>query len=697
MTQSRGFRGDKGGFLRTAAQVTAAALVLAAMLAALWAGPAAAARSSGGQTHAAATPSPARVKYYIVPKPGNEPPVALYGIAARTLGDTHRYIEIFNLNKGRLQPNGGRLEDPRTIEPGWILVLPSDASGPGVHFGRLPAITRPATAPASHRLAPGDAVAPQSWLRSTGTGSALLLGGALILLAAAGLVIGLGRRAGNNARRKPSHAAVPQRSGDSDAAATAAAPRVADPHRPAAEHPDYSEGGDPHLRPAPGYPGGHHQGTAGPDGPRQDAPDRPGDGRWPAAEPLRPAAAPPPTATAAQNPVRIWAPADGPPHGDGPPDGTQRWSAQVARTAGAASQAYHDVGFGDGRLQVVLTDAPAGGRERHAGLGARPQDMLHLPGTEVAQLADTIRREADEYRNAHSLWLAERILSGAEDQAAEIRHEARDHAAAVRATAAQEAAKIRQQAAAARAAAEQEAAEIRQQAAAARATAEQEAAEIRATAASMTAELGRVAAYVTESLTSPAVPAAKLAALPVISPASPSQPDASEEPAHPVRRATRPAAKPATKPNGRQAKAMRKTVIALVLVFLVGAATGTAEIALHGVKFFVFRNAGAGAGNSLNLDEDQGPGQPNAPGAHHKARTTKPSSKPGSKPGNKPGKPGNKKSDKPGGKAAAKPGNKPASQAGGKAGNKPTGKAGNKPAGRPGGKPGNKPGGKGGK
>src|SRR6266702_6598383 len=37
MTQSRGFRGGKGGFLRTAAQVTTAALVLAPMLAALWA------------------------------------------------------------------------------------------------------------------------------------------------------------------------------------------------------------------------------------------------------------------------------------------------------------------------------------------------------------------------------------------------------------------------------------------------------------------------------------------------------------------------------------------------------------------------------------------------------------------------------------------------------------------------------------
>ena len=45
---------------------------------------------------------------------------------------------IFKLNKDRLQPDGGRLENPTVIDPGWILVLPSNASGPGVHYGPLP-------------------------------------------------------------------------------------------------------------------------------------------------------------------------------------------------------------------------------------------------------------------------------------------------------------------------------------------------------------------------------------------------------------------------------------------------------------------------------------------------------------------------------------------------------------------------------
>lgn len=62
---------------------------------------------------------------------------------------------------------------------------------------------------------------------------------------------------------------------------------------------------------------------------------------------------------------------------------------------------------------------------------------------------------------------------------------------------------------------------------------------------------------------------------------------------------------------------MRKVVIAFVALCLVGVGSGAAEVALHGFGFFVFRNAGAGAGNSRDLGENQGPGQPDAPSAHH--------------------------------------------------------------------------------
>ena len=100
-------------------------------------------------------------------------------------------------------------------------------------------------------------------------------------------------------------------------------------------------------------------------------------------------------------------------------------------------------------------------------------------------------------------------------------------------------------------------------------------------------------------------------------------------------------------------------MIALVAVFLVGAVSGTTEIALHGFSFFVFRNAGAGAGNSRNLDENQGPDQRDAPGAHHKANVGTES-----KTGSETGKPASKAGHKPGSKPASKAGHKPASKPG---------------------------------
>jgi hypothetical protein len=50
-------------------------------------------------------------------------------------------------------------------------------------------------------------------------------------------------------------------------------------------------------------------------------------------------------------------------------------------------------------------------------------------------------------------------------------------------------------------------------------------------------------------------------------------------------------------------------VIAYVLLLLIPLFIGITELALHGGPFFLFRNAGAAAGNSQNLNEDQGPGQ----------------------------------------------------------------------------------------
>jgi len=51
----------------------------------------------------------------------------LWDIAERHLGDPRRWTEIFELNEGRMQADGGCLSDPDRIQPGWQLVLPAGA------------------------------------------------------------------------------------------------------------------------------------------------------------------------------------------------------------------------------------------------------------------------------------------------------------------------------------------------------------------------------------------------------------------------------------------------------------------------------------------------------------------------------------------------------------------------------------------
>lgn len=53
----------------------------------------------------------------------------LWRIAERYLGDPNRWREIFNLNVGRVQPDGGTLREvDDDLRAGWVLELPADAS-----------------------------------------------------------------------------------------------------------------------------------------------------------------------------------------------------------------------------------------------------------------------------------------------------------------------------------------------------------------------------------------------------------------------------------------------------------------------------------------------------------------------------------------------------------------------------------------
>ena len=65
--------------------------------------------------------------------------------------------------------------------------------------------------------------------------------------------------------------------------------------------------------------------------------------------------------------------------------------------------------------------------------------------------------------------------------------------------------------------------------------------------------------------------------------------------------------------QGRQLAAMRFAAIATSVLFLFAVAAGVVEVHLHGFDFFVFRATGIGETGQNGLQENQGPGQPDAP------------------------------------------------------------------------------------
>ncbi|WP_213453677.1 S8 family serine peptidase [Rhizomonospora bruguierae] len=87
------------------------------------------------------------VKFYVVKADASGRPETLPTIAERLLGDGSRSADIFDLNAGRPQRDGGRLSDPAELHTGWALVVPWDAVGRDVVLGILP--TTPAAGPVS--------------------------------------------------------------------------------------------------------------------------------------------------------------------------------------------------------------------------------------------------------------------------------------------------------------------------------------------------------------------------------------------------------------------------------------------------------------------------------------------------------------------------------------------------------------------
>jgi hypothetical protein len=80
------------------------------------------------QAHAA----PNSDKMYVVNPPVGRFHESLWEIAHNHLGDGRRYREIFELNQDRVQPDGSKLTIASLIRPGWTLLMPKDAHGPGI-------------------------------------------------------------------------------------------------------------------------------------------------------------------------------------------------------------------------------------------------------------------------------------------------------------------------------------------------------------------------------------------------------------------------------------------------------------------------------------------------------------------------------------------------------------------------------------
>ena len=174
---------------------------------------------------------------------------------------------------------------------------------------------------------------------------------------------------------------------------------------------------------------------------------------------------------------------------------------------------------------------------------------------------------------------------------------------------------------------------------------------MRAALMAMSDELSRVTAYVNENLGNPGglatMPAPAIApprpVRPALAPAGPAtapvrpagpatRPDRpagpgtrpagpATRPARPGTRPAGPATRPGAKPGkstgkpdtkGRQVRAGKKMMAVLATVTAVGVIAGTAELALHGPSFFIFRQNGAGA-SETGITDNQFPGHPGAP------------------------------------------------------------------------------------
>lgn len=125
------------------------------------------------------------VRYYVVADTYQGKPETLFEIAQRFLGSGNLDTQIFNLNKGRPEPDNLTMSSADVVEPGWYLVLPADAGGDGITLGQLPALITSGASPAPLSTATSAAktsTAPAAAAKKSGSPLILVLGAVVVLL-----------------------------------------------------------------------------------------------------------------------------------------------------------------------------------------------------------------------------------------------------------------------------------------------------------------------------------------------------------------------------------------------------------------------------------------------------------------------------------------------------------------------------------
>ncbi|MGW5580523.1 hypothetical protein [Micromonospora chokoriensis] len=223
---------DRGNAVAVLAGVVFAVLLMPA--------PALSPRAYAAPAHMAPAPSAAAEKFYVVGAPVDGQREFLFAIAAQTLGDGKRYREIFDLNRGRPQPDGRVMNDPTAVEPGWILLLPDDARGPGVRTGPLPSVAPPSDLPSAGTPATTAGAQPEADTGGTSPTLLATVAGLLLAALAVPLLLRCSRRVPAPAGPSPEAAApVPGTSAPStvDTPATSATVALPLPRGPSSSDP----------------------------------------------------------------------------------------------------------------------------------------------------------------------------------------------------------------------------------------------------------------------------------------------------------------------------------------------------------------------------------------------------------------------------------------------------------------------------